>query len=286
MSPNASLGAAMIHDLQELIRVAAVEAGTLALRWFRPGERTSARIWTKARSSPVTQADMEVDAYLRRRLAAAGDEFGWLSEETADSPERLERQLVFVVDPIDGTRAFLEGDPRWCVSIAVIGEGAPVAAVVHAPALALTHEATLHGRALLNGASIKASSLASLSKARVAGPRFMLEALSRSGAQILPVAKIPSLAHRLCKVADGSLDAALASEDAHDWDIAAAHLIIERAGGRLGDLEGASPRYNRATTTHDRLLAASAAGFWPMLAEVRRGMGLPGWARAASEPRC
>jgi myo-inositol-1(or 4)-monophosphatase len=281
--PAEILPADLPHDLQDRIRAAALEAGALALRWFRPGERTAARVWTKAKSSPVTEADVEVDAFLRRRLAVPGENFGWLSEETVDSPERLTRRLVFVVDPIDGTRGFLEGDPRWCVSIAVVADGVPVAAVVHAPALALTHEATLEGPALLNGAPIRASGVASLSNARIAGPRFMLDAISGSGAGILAMGKIPSLAHRLCKVADGSLDAALASKDANDWDIAAAHLILERAGGKLGDFDALVPRYNRETTLHDRLLASPACGFESMLAQVRRGIGLPGTARTASE---
>ncbi|MFI5016227.1 MAG: 3'(2'),5'-bisphosphate nucleotidase CysQ [Hyphomicrobiales bacterium] len=270
-------------DLRELVRAAALEGGALAMRWFRSGERTAARVWTKGKSSPVTEADVEVDAYLRRRLAAAGPEFGWLSEETVDSPERLERRLVFVVDPIDGTRGFLQGDPRWCVSIAVVADGAPIIAVVHAPALEVTHEATSDGPALLNGAPVGVSRLASLSNARIAGPRFMLDALAGAGAGIMAVGKIPSLAHRLCKVGDASLDAALASSDAHDWDIAAAHLIVERAGGRLGDFDGRAPRYNRETTVHGRLLAAPAAGFETMLAEVRRVIGLPETARPATE---
>ncbi len=139
--------------LQHLLRAAALEAGALAMRWFRPGERTPARVWTKGKGSPVTEADVEVDTLLRRRLAVAGDEFGWLSEETVDSPERLERRLVFIVDPIDGTRAFIEGDPRWCVSLALVADGAPIAAMVHAPALDFTHEATCDGPALLNGAA-------------------------------------------------------------------------------------------------------------------------------------
>jgi myo-inositol-1(or 4)-monophosphatase len=275
-------------DLQELIRAAALEAGGLAMRWFRPGERTTARIWTKGKSSPVTEADVEVDAFLRRRLAAVGrdltgHDFGWLSEETVDSPERLARPLVFVVDPIDGTRGFLEGDPRWCVSIAVVADGVPVAVVVHAPALALTHEATRDGPALLNGVPISVSNAVSFANARVAGPRFMLEALAEAGTGLVALGKVPSLAHRLCKVADASLDAALASADANDWDIAAAHLIVERAGGRLAGLDGNVPRYNGPTTTHGRLLAAPASSFDAMLAEARRVIGLPKAVMAATE---
>ncbi|SED52863.1 myo-inositol-1(or 4)-monophosphatase [Rhizobiales bacterium GAS191] len=262
-------------DLQQLIGAAAREAGALAMRWFRPGQQTAARSWTKGKSSPVTEADIEVDAFLRARLAAAGPECGWLSEETVDSPERLSCGRVFVVDPIDGTRAFIGGDARWCVSIALVEDGVPVAAVVHAPALDLTHEATAHGRALLNGSPISASPAASLAGASIAGPRFMLDRLVAAGAGILPTAKIPSLAHRLCKVADASLDIALASQDAHDWDIAAAHLILERAGGKLADFEGVAPRYNRETTIHGNLLAAPAAGFDAVLAELGRVIGLP-----------
>jgi myo-inositol-1(or 4)-monophosphatase len=261
--------------IQHLLRAAALEAGALAMRWFRPGERTPARVWTKGKGSPVTQADVEVDTLLRRRLAVAGDEFGWLSEETVDSPERLERRLVFIVDPIDGTRAFIEGDPRWCVSLALVADGAPIAAMVHAPALDFTHEATCDGQALLNGEPIGVSHASSLARARVAGPRFLLDALTSAGTRIEAIGKIPSLAHRLCKVADGSLDVALASADSNDWDIAAAHLIVERAGGKLADLDGVVPRYNRAFTNHGRLVAASVDGFEHVLSQVRRVVGLP-----------
>ena len=277
--------AEMRQDIQELARAAALEAGALAMRWFQPGSRTTARVWTKAKSSPVTQADVEVDDFLRHRLTGIDAQFGWLSEETVDSPERLERRFIFVVDPIDGTRAFLEGDPRWCVSIALVDNGLPVAAVVHAPALGMMHEAVRGGPALLNGQSIHVSQKSSLAGARIAGPRFLLDALTSANAEIVPVTKIPSLAHRFCKLADGSLDAALASANAKDWDIAAAHLIVECAGGRLTDLEGVAPLYNQVCTSHGRLLAAPAEGFACMLAEVRRAIGLPERGLTATQAR-
>ena len=272
------------EGLQGLIRASALEAGALAMRWFRPGERTAARIWTKGKSSPVTEADVEVDAFLRRRLAVAGEDFGWLSEETVDSHARLARRLVFIVDPIDGTRGFLEGDPRWCVSIALVADGVPIAAVVHAPALDFTHDAVCDGPALLNGTAIRVSSASSLAQARIAGPRSMLDALASAGTGIVAMGKIPSLAHRLCRVADGSLDAALASKDSNDWDIAAAHLIVERAGGKLADFDGLTPRYNRPSTVHGRLLAAPAAAFDQIHAQLPRVIGLPERDLAATEP--
>ncbi|MBV8767058.1 MAG: 3'(2'),5'-bisphosphate nucleotidase CysQ [Hyphomicrobiales bacterium] len=275
MNEDNTLHAKAMQTLEERVRAAAIEAGLLAMHWFRPGERTIARVWTKGKSSPVTEADIEVDRFLYRRLMPAGTEYGWLSEETADSPERLERRFVFVVDPIDGTRAFLEGDPRWCVSIALVADGLPIAAVVHAPALQMTHQAIRGGKALLNGQAVRASQHSSLAQARVAGPRFILDALVGADPGLVPVPKIPSLAHRFCKIADGSLDAALASANSNDWDIAAAHLIIERAGGRLSDLEGVAPVYNRRCTRHGRLFAASTEGFTRMLGQVRRSLGLP-----------
>jgi myo-inositol-1(or 4)-monophosphatase len=270
------------RGLARLVGEAAKEAGALALRWFRAGERTGARIWTKDADSPVTEADIEVDHFLRERLTTAFPDFGWLSEETADSDERLSRRRVFVVDPIDGTRAFLRGDPRWCVSIAVVADGAPVVAVVHAPALATTHAAVAGGAATLNGAPLRMRWLGLGGGARLAGPRQMLEAMASFNRAVTLIPKIPSLALRLCGVADGSLDLALASGGSHDWDIAAAHLIVERAGGTLADLEGAVPRYNGPRTTHGRLLTAPREGLGEALGQVRRALGLPELAAGAS----
>jgi len=247
-----------LHDLPALLRDAAREAGTLAMRWFRLGERTRARIWTKGKHSAVTEADIETDDYLRRRLGAIEGRFGWLSEETADTTERLSRRQVFVVDPIDGTRAFLDGDPRWCVSIAVVSDGAPIVAVVHAPSLNLTYEATANGPAMSNGAPIKTAAAIPASNARLAGPRFILDSLAAQ-ASIVSVGKIPSLALRLCNVADGSLDAALASKDANDWDIAAADILLEESGARLIDASGERLRYNSRQVRRGALLAASDA---------------------------
>src|ERR1700760_2000015 len=113
---------ALDADLQTRLRDAAVEAGAIALHYFVPGEPTSARVWTKGKSSPVTEADIAVDNFLREHLVGLSEGLGWLSEETVDSPERLDREGVLVVDPIDGTRAFLAGDPRWCVCIALVAK--------------------------------------------------------------------------------------------------------------------------------------------------------------------
>ena len=109
--------------------------GALALEYFRPGARTSARVEMKAGGSPVSEADLEANLLLKRRLREALPQAGWLSEETVDDFERLTRRSLIVVDPIDGTRAFVTGDPRWAVSAALVVEGRPIAGAVYAPAL-------------------------------------------------------------------------------------------------------------------------------------------------------
>nr|MBF0664284.1 3'(2'),5'-bisphosphate nucleotidase CysQ [Brevundimonas sp.] len=111
----------------ELIRAAAVAGGDLALAERERG----LKIWSKPGGSPVTSADMAVDRLLQDALLAARPDHGWLSEETADGPERLSRRRIFVVDPIDGTVAYMKGKPWWCIPIAVVEDGRPVAAVIH-----------------------------------------------------------------------------------------------------------------------------------------------------------
>jgi myo-inositol-1(or 4)-monophosphatase len=191
---------------------AAREAGEIALKFFRAGERTSARIDYKAGGSPVTQADLAVDAFLRARLGKDFAGAGWLSEETEDDRTRLNSARVLIVDPIDGTRAFLAGDPRWAVSIALVEAGRPVAGVVHAPALSETYAASRGGGATLNGVAIRVSARDSLAGARIAGPKPMMQSIERSiGTPLILEPKIPSLAYRMALVASGVLDLALAS---------------------------------------------------------------------------
>ena len=127
----------------DLIRDAAIAAGELALSEREGG----LKIWSKSGGSPVTSADMAVDRVLRATLLGAWPGYGWLSEETADTPERLSKSRLFVVDPIDGTVAYMKGKPWWCIPIAVVEDGRPIAAVIHAPALNETFAATLGGGA-------------------------------------------------------------------------------------------------------------------------------------------
>jgi myo-inositol-1(or 4)-monophosphatase len=251
---------------------AAKVGGAMALEFFRLGTRTAARIDYKAGGSPVTEADLIVDAYLKSRLAEALPSAAWLSEETADDLRRLDFSHVMVVDPIDGTRGFAAGDPQWTVSIALVRDGRPVVGVVHAPALGLTFEAVAGGGARLNGTPIEVSVGLKLEGARLAAPAGFVAPLMRQHAFDL-VPKIPSLAYRFVRVAAGALDAAIASPDAHDWDIAGADLILQEAGGLLSAADGLLPVYNRRMPRHPTLYAASVELQPVLVAAGRRSLG-------------
>ena len=269
--------AADVAAARDALVAAAVAAGAQALRHFRPGERTTAEIFWKGegRSSPVTAADQEADAYLRARLTAQFPDAAWLSEETADDPARLGARALLIVDPIDGTRAFMTGDPRWAVCAALCLDGRPVAGCVHLPALATTYAAARGAGATRDGAPIAVSTRAALGGGRLGGPKPAIEALIRAGGRFELVAKIPSLAYRLVCVADATLDAALASPDAHDWDLAAADVILHEAGGALTDRSGERLIYNRPRPRHGGLIAAPRALHPELLALAGRALSAP-----------
>jgi myo-inositol-1(or 4)-monophosphatase len=227
-----------------LIAAAAEAAGSAAMRWFRPGERTTAHVTYKAGDSPVSEADLAANAILEDMLKTPHPAFGWISEETTDDAARLDAAQVVVVDPIDGTRAFISGDPQWSVSVALVERGVPVAGVVHAPALGVTYWAAAGGGAFRNGLRMACSGRESLDQALVAGPRPVMDQLEAAGANIRRAPRTPSLALRLVRAASGEFDVATASNGAHDWDIAAADVILREAGGVLVDAVGNHLAYN------------------------------------------
>jgi len=244
-------------------------AGALALSFFRSGEKTSASISHKAGGSPVTEADEAVNRYLEQELRKAVPSAAWLSEESDDSSERLAQDLVLVVDPIDGTRGFVAGIPTWAVAVALVYRSRPVIGIIHAPAVEQTYVAVKNCGARLNDVEIHVSDRANLTAAaKVTGPQPLTQNLRRAGLDFDLLPRIPSLALRIAYVAAGTLDAALVSENSHDWDIAAADLIVQEAGGRLATLAGEVPMYNRRDTRHGRLVAAPL----PIVAEIHAAL--------------
>ncbi|BCH26557.1 3'(2'),5'-bisphosphate nucleotidase CysQ [Mesorhizobium sp. L-8-10] len=252
-----------------LIREAARAAGEIALRYFKRNPQT----WLKGGHSPVSEADYAVDRYLRETLTAARPDYGWLSEETADSPARLEARRTFVVDPIDGTRAFLDGMPTWCVSIAVVEDGEPLAGILDCAARGEVFEATAGRGAFRNGSPLQVGPQSA--SPLVAGPKSLFD----EGAIAWPAhfrrgPYYPSLAYRLAMVASGDLDATFVKPNARDWDIAAADLILREAGGRLVDIQGNSLRYGEADPSHGALAAGSGVLLTELTAMMAAVAGL------------
>lgn len=257
----ADVSAERVHDdvaTRDMTRDAALltdavrEAGALALSLFR----TELKNWTKGASSPVSEADIRVNDLLESRLRAATPDYGWLSEESVDDEARLGKRLTWIVDPIDGTRGYLAGREDWCVSVALVEDATPLLAAVFVPASDEFFFATRGRGARRNDVALSASPGAELDFSRVAGPKPLVERLSRSSGEIVLHPRIGSLALRLCRVAQGSLDAAFAGGQSRDWDLAAANLIVQEANGNMTALSGDPILYNRREVTHGVLVAA------------------------------
>lgn len=254
-----------------LILETAREAGDLARRMKAQG----LKIWSKAGGSPVTDADIAVDQLLKTRLEAARPDYGWLSEETADDPARLDQSRVFVVDPIDGTVAFMKSRPWWSVSIAVVENGKPVAGVVFAPELDEAFTATVGGGAFLNDAAISASAQARVEDCRMLGdaPMFRHPAW-REPWPPMTIETRNSIAYRMCLVADGRFDAALALSGKSEWDLAAADLICAEASAVSTDHKGRGYVYNQPNPRLPSLISAAPA-LHPLILDRVRHIDLP-----------
>jgi len=237
--------------LRDRLALAVREAGAVALRTFRRQPAS----WMKGASSPVSEADLAVDALLRERLLSIRDA-GWLSEETEDDPARLRREEVWVVDPIDGTRAYLAGLPDWVVAAALVRAGRPQVAALYAPVSDELFLSVAGGGATLNGAPIKASAGDQLAGATFSGAKRRLDSLAAVEPRIVTAPRIPSLALRLARVATGSLDGTFAAPNSHDWDLAAADLLVHEAGGAMTTMAGRLLTYNRSEPVHGALIAA------------------------------
>ena len=238
-------------DLDLLVGAARL-AGARALEFFRKEPEVW---WKHGGRSPVSAADFAANDILRKELLAARPGYGWLSEETDDDAARLDSETVFVIDPIDGTRAFIAGKDIWCVSAAVVHHGRPVAGVLFAPSLDEIFTAAQGGPALKNGQPIAVTPLDAARPTCMAAPEDMAQGLQMTGG-VHRIPHVPSLAYRLAMVADGRIDATLVKRNAHDWDLAAADIILMRAGGALVTLDGEPLAYNRAVVSHETLAAA------------------------------
>ena len=239
---------ALSDPLEAVIR----KAGELA----RETARRPFKHWTKGPDrSPVTEGDIVVNEFLRAQLTALLHGAGWLSEETQESPE-YGLPLNWIVDPIDGTRAYISGRADWTISVALAEYGRPLIAALYAPVTDEMFLASRAGGVTLNGRPIRATPGKLLNGAKLAGPKRYLDRLSALSPGILAEPKVHSLALRIARVAQGTLDAAFASGGSHDWDLAAADLLVHEAGGALTDFLGRPLKYNEPQSAHGPLIAA------------------------------
>ena len=241
-----------------LMRGAAKFAGDLALDMKRRG---AARHWHKTPGNPITEADLAVNRYIANALRTARPEYGWLSEETSDRLSEREKRRVWVVDPIDGTRAFIRpNDPHWCVAIALVEEGEAVASVVHAPELEQSFEAVRGGGAYMNGGRISVSAQGGMEGCRIITNAGMLThpAWPEPWPQMQVADPKPNATLlRFAFVAAGVHDAALALVRKSDWDVAAGALLVTEAGGLATTHLGESFLFNRKDPGQRSVLASA-----------------------------
>jgi myo-inositol-1(or 4)-monophosphatase len=263
------LPATEVVDLrQQSARLAACvrEAGRLALSMFQ----TPLKNWTKGEAkSPVSDADIAVDVLLRERLTSDG--IAWLSEESVDDPARLEARYVWIVDPIDGTRAYIAGLPDWAVSAALVESGRPIAACLFAPVTGEFFMAVTGSGATRNGVAIAATSGSDLAQARFSGPKSFLERVQAVAPPFKVMPRTHSLALRIARVAEGTFDVAMAGGNSHDWDLAAADLLVHEAGGALTPIGGGTVTYNRPVPRHGMLVAAGRDRHAALIELIREG---------------
>jgi len=248
-----------------LLRDAAREAGRIAMRYFG----RSPEVWLKDGSSPVSEADLAVDRYLKDVLLKARPDYGWISEETVDERVAQKRSRAFVVDPIDGTRAYIAGQDQWCVSIAIVEKGRPLAGVLECPARTELIEAGKGIGASQNGAAIHVKLPSSGEQVTIASARNMVTALSeswRDRAKVHPY--VPSLAYRIAMVARGDIAGTFIRPNSHDWDLAAADLILSESGGAILTSDALPITYGGPTLSHGALVAASGDLLQEMLSVV------------------
>ena len=244
-----------MRDRLNVAMEAARRAGTLILEFYEGDYDVRDKNQTDGDKSlraadydPVTSADRAADDSLKRELRQAFPEYGWLSEETVDSAERLQKESVWVVDPIDGTKEFLTGIPEFVVSVALVTDGVPVVGVIYNPSRDELYGAVQGGGTFLNGNRVFCTDTAQLSDStlivsRSEDARGEIDPLRQHLKEIRPVG---SVAYKLAVVAAGAADLNVSVQPKNEWDVCAGDLLVREAGGHMVNLEGEVRRYNQA----------------------------------------
>jgi myo-inositol-1(or 4)-monophosphatase len=253
LKPTSRAHLPTLEEDYALLKQAVEAAGALALASFR----TELKVTRKPDGTEVSEADLAVDALLKRELLGPRPDYGWLSEETPDDAKRLALRRVWMVDPIDGTNAFLRHVPEWTVSAALVEDGVPVIGIVFNPAKGeFFHAIRGHG-AFLNEAPIHVSDKSTLEGARlIASGGLFKKPIWKEPWPEVQSSWVNSVAYRLALVAVGRADATISLSAKSEWDLAAATLLVEEAGGAITDHRGEALRYNRVVPRYLSLVAS------------------------------
>jgi myo-inositol-1(or 4)-monophosphatase len=256
-----------LSDLNRIERALTVAAGILTQ--FVPG---TFGVDYKANHDPVTRADLALDLALREELVDTGE--AWLSEESGDSADRRKHERVWVVDPLDGTREFVQGIPEWAVSIGLIEGSHAVAGGILNPAADFLALGALGLGCSLNGVAVTASSASSLDGALILASRTEFgrgewETWTQANFNVQPMG---SVAYKLARVACGLADATWTMVPKNEWDVAGGVALVVASGGWATTLEGDPLRFNRPKPALSGLVAAG-----PGLLNILT----PGWLQAS-----
>jgi myo-inositol-1(or 4)-monophosphatase len=240
-----------------LIESAVREAGNIARRFYGHEYRR----WSKSRGEPVTEADLAIDRFLRGVLEPARPDYGWLSEETGRDPARINTGRMFIVDPIDGTTAFLKEKPHFSISVGVCEEGRAVAGAIYNPITEEFFTAAEEGGAKLNGGFIRVSDCDALEGCRVLGQKDMFAHPDLAAAPCGPwpplqIESRSSIAYRMGLVAAGCFDAAIVLSPKHDWDMAAGDVIVREAGGLVTSTDATPLCFGGASAVQRSMICA------------------------------
>src|SRR5262245_17113229 len=247
---------------------AAREAGAAIARYYR-GEITARE---KGHDNPVTAADLEANAIIHRHVGTAFPDDGWLSEETADSTDRLARARVWVVDPLDGTKEFIQHIPEFCVCIALVEDGRPVVAVEYNPAADRLYLASRGRGTTVNGAPARVSRTGRVADAVVMASRS--EDKRGEWDAFKPHCRViltGSVAFKLAELSSGNGDATFTLTPKNEWDICAGSLLVEEAGGRVTGLDGEPLVFNQPSPLRPGMIASNGtlhAGLLRLIAAV------------------
>ncbi|MFN3230551.1 MAG: inositol monophosphatase family protein [Alphaproteobacteria bacterium] len=244
-------------DLEQrgiLLRQAVRDAGALAMDYFNNG----AKAWDKAEDDPVTEADLAVDSLLRDRLLSANEDDGWLSEESEQEPHAPDHPKIWVVDPIDGTRAFIDGKPHFTICAGLVVDGEAVLAAVYNPAKEEFFEAEAGKGARCNGQPIQVSDHQALAGCKMISYRAMFDDKHwRTPWPKINISMVNSIAYRIALVARGDYDACINLRPQNDWDILAAELILREAGGRCTNRDGDRYRFHGKGGKNQNVIVAN-----------------------------